>query len=239
MNQKFSLDTAVFAGPLEKLLDLIEARKMSISEISLSEVADSYLTYVEGLTELPLAETSQFVLIASTLLLIKSRALLPTLSISEDELETVAELEKRLQRLKIVRDASKHLRSLWGTNPHSVTSRAPHNEPVFSPAESSIEKLHQSIDLIIKRFPTVEQLGKAVVAPILALEDVIISLKKRIASALKTRWSEVIRGVDKSEAIVYFLAMLELVRSGSASVTQEKLFSDIVIEAESPSVPSY
>jgi segregation and condensation protein A len=77
MTDAFALETNAYKGPLETLLDLIESRKLSISDISLAEVADSYLAYVENLPNLPLAETSQFVLVASTLLLIKSRSLLP------------------------------------------------------------------------------------------------------------------------------------------------------------------
>src|SRR5882672_5982125 len=96
MTDTFAIETPSYKGPLETLLDLIEARKLSISDISLAEVADSYLAYVEKLPEMPLAETSQFVLVASTLLLIKSRSLLPILELSEDERESVDELERRL-----------------------------------------------------------------------------------------------------------------------------------------------
>src|SRR3954470_21241732 len=114
MNGRFSLETEVFQGPLEALLDLIEARKLSISEISLAEVTDAYLAYIEKLPELPLGETAQFILVAATLLLIKSRALLPTLELSSDERESVEELERRLARYALVRKAAKLLRKEWG-----------------------------------------------------------------------------------------------------------------------------
>ena len=115
MTESFAVATETYQGPLEALLDLIEARKLSITDISLAAVADSFLGYVEKLPSLPLKETSQFVLVASTLLLIKSRSLLPLLELSEDERESVHELEKRLTRLKLVRDASRLLRKRWGT----------------------------------------------------------------------------------------------------------------------------
>jgi chromatin segregation and condensation protein Rec8/ScpA/Scc1 (kleisin family) len=73
---------------------------------------------------------------------------------------------------------------------------------------------------------------QAAVAPVIALEDVIVSLKSRLSSAFKARFSELTKTKDRHEVIVYFLAMLELVRNGSASVTQEKLFDDITIESE-------
>ena len=67
----------------------------------------------------------------------------------------------------------------------------------------------------------------------------IKQVKVRIASALKAKYSELTRSRDKHETIVYFLAMLELVRSGSLSATQDKLFADIFLEAEHAGVPRF
>jgi segregation and condensation protein A len=239
MTDSFALETEVYKGPLEALLDLIEARKLSISDISLAEVADSYLAYVEKLPNLPLAETSQFVLVASTLLLIKSRSLLPLLELSEDERESVEELEKRLTLLKHVRNAAKLLRKEWGRAPLLFPRRAPVSEAIFSPAEASAKSLRSAIGDLVHLLPKPQELANAVVAPILALEDVIADLKKRLNSALKARWSEITRGASRHDSIVHFLAILELVRTGSASVTQDRLFSDITIESEALGAPSY
>jgi len=98
--ERFSVETEAFSGPLEALLNLIEDRKLAISEVSLAEVTDAYLAYVEKLPGLPLGETAQFILVASTLLLIKSRTLLPTLTLSDDERESVQELARRSSRSK-------------------------------------------------------------------------------------------------------------------------------------------
>jgi segregation and condensation protein A len=239
MNDRFSVDTSGFQGPLEALLDLIEERKLSISDVSLAEVADAYLAYIEKLPELPLAETSQFILVASTLLLIKSRSLLPTLTLSEEEKESVEELERRLARYAIFRKAAKQLRSEWGRSPLYLPRRAPLRPPVFSPAESSIENIFAAGVRLMNLLPRPEQLAKAAVAPILALEDVIVNLKHRLTTAFKARFSEITKSKDKHETIVYFLAMLELVRNGSASASQEKLFEDITIELENTGVPRY
>src|SRR5882724_3052805 len=239
MTDAFAIETEAYKGPLEALLDLIESRKLSISDISLAEVADSYLAYVEKLPNLPLGETSQFVLVASTLLLIKSRSLLPLLELSENERESVEELERRLAQLKLVRDASKLLRKEWGKSPLLFPRRAPVSEAIFSPGEASKNSLHDAIAGLVNLLPKPQELANAVVSPVLALEDVIINLKKRLNSALKARWSDITRGASRHDAIVHFLAILELVRSGSASVTQDKLFSDITIENENFGAPSY
>lgn len=239
MSTNFTLETPTFAGPLDALLNLIELRKMSISDISLAEVTDAYLAYIEKLPELPLAETSQFILIASTLLLIKSRTLLPTLDLTEDEKESVEELEHRLARLRIIRNAAKLVQSRWGKAPLVLMRRAPARKISFLPGETSIETLCAAVANILKTIPKSERLMQAAVAPVLALEDVVKDLHKRLSSAIRARFSELTKGANRSDVIVHFLAVLELVRAGSASVTQDKLFSEISIEIETVAAPRY
>lgn len=236
----FSFSTAGFQGPLEVLLNMIEERKLSISNISLAEVTDAYLAYIEQLPELPLPETSQFVLVASTLLLIKSRTLLPTLELSVEERESVEELERRLARLRRIRDAAKLLRKQWGKAPLVLAKRTPVHDAVFVPAETTQDTVLTAMRRLVNLLPKPEQMAQAAVAPVLALEEVIVQVKQRLTSAFRTRFSELTRSRGKHDVIVYFLATLELVRSGSASVSQDKLFSDITIELEQVSgVPSF
>ncbi|MBI4093856.1 segregation/condensation protein A [Candidatus Kaiserbacteria bacterium] len=235
---RFSVETTVFSGPLDALLNLIEERKLSISQVSLAEVCDAYLAYVEKLPSLPLPETAQFVLVASTLLLIKSRTLLPSLSLTEEERESVAELERRLAHYALIRKAAKGLRKAWG-RPLLLTKRAPVAPSVFSPAESSIASIATAAKRLVSILPKGEALMKAAVAPVLALEDVIRQLKNRLTVALQASFRELTRSRSKHDTIVYFLATLELVRSGSISATQERLFSDIMLESESSGTPRY
>lgn len=239
MTERFSISTEAFSGPLEALLNLIEERKMSISNVSLAEVCDAYLTYVEKLPALPLGETAQFILVASTLLLIKSRTLLPSLSLTEEERESVEELERRLARLSLIRKAARDLRKEWGKRPLLFAKRAPQRVPVFSPGEIAVRAIFEVARQLVSILPKPEMLVEAAVAPILALEDVIVQLKERLTKAFKARFSELTRSRDKQETIVYFLATLELVRAGSISATQERLFADITLEAEAAGVPKY
>lgn len=237
---KFSLLTSNFQGPLEVLLDMIEGRKMSISDISLADVTDAYLAYVEKLPEMPLGETAQFILVASTLLLIKSRALLPSLQLSEDERESVQELEQRLARLRVIRTTAKLLRKEWGRSPLMLAKRAPARVPVFTPSNASVSVILARAKRLLSILPKPEALVQAAVAPVIALEEVILQVKNRLATAFRTKFSELTKSRDRSEVIVYFLAMLELVRSGSASVSQERLYEDITIEIENIAhTPSY
>ncbi len=238
--ERFEVATPTFAGPLEALLNLIEDRKMAVSDISLAEVANSYLSYVEKLPELPLAETSQFILVASTLLLIKSRSLLPTLELSESERESVEELERRLARYALYRNAAKTLRQHWMKRPFLFAQRAPARSAVFSPANAARDTIRAAAERLIHVLPKPESLARAAVAPVLALEEVVTHLKQRLSAAFKARFSELTGSRPKAEVIVYFLGILELVRSGSASVTQDALFEDMMIEVEGmASTPQY
>ncbi|HEY4521065.1 MAG TPA: ScpA family protein [Candidatus Paceibacterota bacterium] len=235
----FTLKSSAFEGPLDALLDMIEGRKLSISEVSLAEVCDAYLAHIEKLPSLPLGETAQFILVASTLLLIKSRALLPTMELTEDERESVHDLERRLARLAVVRKASRLLKKEWGAQPLAFPKSAPDRPIIFSPRETRRDTMLAAAKRILSTIPTPTSLKEASVAPILALDDVIKQVHARLTRAIRARFSELTKSSNRSEVIVYFLAMLELVRSGSASVTQEKLFSDIEIEIENASVPKY
>lgn len=239
MSEKFALSTGAFEGPLETLLNMIEERKLSISDISLAEVTDGYLAYVEKLPELPLGETAQFIVVASTLLLIKSRTLLPTLELSADERESVEELERRLARYALIRKTAKGLRGIWGKKPLLLAHRAPVRTPVFSPADATLANLKNAATRLLSILPKPEALAQAAVAPVLALEEVIKGMHARLSSAIRTSFRELTKSRRREDVIVYFLATLELVRSGSASVTQEKLFEDITIELEQVAAPRY
>lgn len=235
----FEVSTAAFSGPLELLLGLIEERKLPISEVSLAEVADAYLAHIEKLQEFPINEAAQFILVASTLLLIKSRSLLPFLTLSEEERESVEELERRLARYRLVRKSAKLLRHEWGRAPLFFAKRTPLREVKFAPSEASSTSLVRAIHSLITSLPMPEKMIEAAVAPVLALEEVITRLHDRLHRAMKARFSELTKRADKHEVIVYFLAALELVRVGSISATQDKLFSDITLEAETLITPKY
>lgn len=239
MTTKFVVATENFSGPLETLLNMIEERRLSISEISLADVTDTYLAYVEKLPSLPLGETAQFVLVASTLLLIKSRTLLPMPELSSEEKESVEELERRLARYSLIRKSAKLLRKEWGKAPLVFPRRAPLLEPVFTPGKISLNTIAEAVMCLVSVLPKVEKIAEALVVPILALEDVIVRLEKRLMSAVRARFSEITKSAGKHETIVYFLAVLELVRGGSISATQERIFSEITLEAEALTAPQY
>ena len=101
-----TVKTSVYEGPLEVLLELIEKRKLLINDISLASVTDEYIARVNTMPHLPVGETAEFISLAATLLLIKSRSLLPNLQLSEEESRDIKELEYRLALYQLIKEAS-------------------------------------------------------------------------------------------------------------------------------------
>src|SRR3989344_4019754 len=96
MPEDFKVKVGQFEGPLELILDLIEKRKLHISDLSLSQIADEFIEHTKSYEDFPISDSADFILIASTLLLIKSKSLLPNLSLTEEEQESIEDLENRL-----------------------------------------------------------------------------------------------------------------------------------------------
>src|SRR3989344_2009841 len=146
--------TPVYEGPLDLLLELIEKRKILINDISLAGVADEYIARIKNMTELPVGETAEFIALASTLLLIKSRSPLPTLSLSEDEEHNIKELEYRLALYQIIKDAAKGLGHASEQAPMLYEGVVQEPEPLFIPdAGMTLAALRSAAQVLIEGFP--------------------------------------------------------------------------------------
>lgn len=238
----FTIKTQSFEGPLDLLLDLIEKRKLFISDISLAKVTDDFIAHVRAFEHMPMGESAHFILIASTLLLIKSKSLLPELSLTEEEKGDIQDLEMRLKIFKRIKDASIHVQKLFGAEMIFTQSATRSMQPVFAPApEFTLEKALYSLKDLINRLPKKENLPKHVVQKVISLEDMIGTLTTRITSSLRMSFKQ-FTGEHKGEkvnVIVSFLAMLELVKDGVLHVTQERDFDDIQMETKEVGVPRY
>lgn len=239
----YQVQTEVFEGPLDLLLSLIEKRKLLINEISLAKVADDFIAYVKRHPEFPLGEAAHFVLIASTLVLIKSKSLLPQLSLAPEEEENIEDLQARLKAYQRVRDAAQRLRTRFGSRILFSRNHVPAPDVVFMPDErTSVSDLRLAIGSVLENLPKQEeQLPKATVKQVVSLEEMIERLTQRVQGAIATSFKE-FSGMGKEERVtvaVSFLAMLELVKQGLLRVEQSSRFSDIVMESDSVETPHY
>lgn len=234
----YVVKTEVFEGPLHLLLDLIERRKLLINDISLSSVADDFLEHIKALPELPLNETAEFVALAATLLLMKSRSLLPSLSLTDEERGDVTDLERRLALLSLMRKASKKLEKEWGTHP-LLSHESPKVDPVFAPdKETQLSPLRDAMARVLFAFPKPVALAKVAVKSIITLEEMIVKLTERVGKEMRMSF-KTFSGKEKASVIVSFLALLELVKQGILNASQENDFGDITLESDSVSTPTY
>jgi len=238
---KFKIKTEVFEGPMDLLLSLIEKRKLLINDVSLAKVTDDFIAHLQNREAYPIKDTSDFLLIASTLLLIKSRSLIPSLNLTEEEKTDVRDLELKLKIYKKIKELSFYIKNNFGKQ-IIFFPNARKVEPVFSPsATMNKENISKAIFEVIKNLPKFDVKPKLKVTKVISLEEMITNLTKRVQSSLKMSFKD-FSGIGKAEkvnVIISFLAMLELVKQGIIEVNQKDKFEDIHMETKQIGTPAY
>lgn len=236
---RYVIKTNTFEGPFEVLLSLIEDKKLHINEISLMEVTQEYIQYIQKVAQVSLGEATQFAVIAATLMLIKSRSLLPDLELSKDEETAITDLEVRLALYKMIQDTIPSIKESFGTRIMRTLPERSDNETLFSPGRGlSKECIEESIRLVLDNLPKTELLPEVTVATVISIEEMITSLEERVRLQAETSFNAFSRfhsKMSKEEriyAIVSFLAILELVRSGIVDVLQGNAYDDMVIKKQ-------
>jgi segregation and condensation protein A len=237
----FHIKTETFEGPLELLIELCEKRKLLINDFSLAAVTDEYINRVSEMQEKSLPHTAQFIQLAATLLLIKSKSLLPILELTKEEEATIDDLEERLRHYQIYRDAGAVLAAHYGKQRmYSPRFVAP-KDPLFITDEwCTLSELHEAMWGVLQNLPKKEIKPKVQVKATISLEDMMASLQRRIETQLRAKFSDIrAEATEHKTVIVGFLAILELVKQGNVIVTQLGRFEDIEIELEKESTPRY
>ena len=237
----FSIKTDSYEGPFEVLLDLIEARKLLVNDLTLAHITEDFITHVRAQEAFPVEETANFIQIAATLLLIKSKSLIPDLALSEEENADVEDLKRRLAAYEKVRDAARELAKIFGRRVMvPAGEKAP--EVMFAPARDLTTKaLSEALARVLAAREEVEQLPEARVKPLVTIEEMMDRLAKRVQSAMTLSFKDFAGGTkEKVEVIVSFLALLELVKQGAVAAEQYESYGDIRIShTESSAVPRY
>lgn len=232
-----------FTGPLDLLLNLVEEQKLSINEISLAKIAEEYIKYLKSLEEMPKEELAAFLVIAATLMLIKSRSLIPNLKLSEEEEMDIKDLERRLKTYQFFKELSAHLRGFTKEKRHLFGREAYAGmSAVFFPPEGvTAEHLKKTLKDLLEFIPQKESLPEESIFKTVSLEDKMEELKERIERFMEFSFSA--RGgsayggdekKDKLEVIVSFLAMLELIKQGFMIFEQKHLFGNIQLKKQDP-----
>lgn len=236
----YSIRTPAFEGPFALVLELIEKRKLLVNDLSLSEITDDFIQHVRSKAEFPVEDAADFIQVAATLLLIKSKSLIPDLELSGEEEEDVEDLKRRLVMYEKTREAARLLGRIFGRDPMlSAGERVP--EPAFGPGKDfTRENIAQALREALTALEKEEKLPEARVRPLVTIEEMMDRLLGRVQKALTMSFKEFAGDTkEKVEVIVSFLALLELVKQGAVDILQHENFADIRITNTSTGVPRY
>lgn len=242
---RYELALEQFQGPLEKLLELIETEKLKISEVSLARVTEGFLRHITELktkTDSAISSGEQanarilaelladFLAIASKLIFIKSKSLIPSEALPEEDSSDTRSLEARLALYRDVRGTSVHIRSLWHETP-VLGARAflASVEPIFFPsttltAPALADAAARIVGALEKFFQPTARVKNEVINLTAKIEEIIhrIAHEPQTFDALRTTQS-------RGELVVLFLAILHLVKERTIDVTQGEAFSNFTI----------
>ena len=219
-----------FEGPLDLLLQLIEANDLDINQISLANIADEYIKYVNGQKGISLEDLSDFLLVASKLLYIKSKSLLPYLVWGDEEDESL-ELEDQLKLYREFLQASQKLESIIRQGNFLFSrERVVVPKGFYPPGKFSVQSFKEAYLSILQRIEPLIRTGKEVKAKIVSIKQKIEDLKSKIEQKARLGFAEFVsKAKNKTEVIVSFLALLELVKQKIINVEQGNLFEEITI----------
>ncbi len=231
----YNIHTDVYDGPLDLLLDLISKAELDITRFSLAKVTDQYLAHMETLQQTSAVEVSGFLVVAAKLIQIKSEALLPRPPIREEGEEDPAEsLARQLRIYRAIKQTTQWLRSREEEGVHTYIRLAP--PPVI---DEKLDLEDVSIANLVNLLKTLYRFEEdaAPITSVVAIPKVTIKNKIRdLIANLRTQkhlsYRQLLHeGHDRIEAIVLFLAILELIKQQYVIADQSALFSDIDLSA--------
>lgn len=219
-----------FSGPLDLLLNLIEEQKLPITEVSISTVTEQYLEYLTSLEQESPDEIADFLVIASRILLMKAKAILPMFLPEE---ENGPSLEDQLRIYKKFVEASRLLNKSW-LGPFRSFFRL---EPVrkaegFVPPENvTVKSVHKSMLNIVARLKPPKPLPQMEMDKTVSIKEVIERIKNLLKSHKQFDFHKSLKEKDnKTEMIIGFLALLELVKQQIVHLDQQSHFGDIMVK---------
>lgn len=235
--QQFSVKHEAFEGPIEVLLELIEKRKLFVNDVSLASVTNDFISFIQTKGMHP-DMVANFLAVAATLILIKARSLLPNLELTNEESESIADLERRVALYQIISHVSNDLIKQYGKRVlfGGVARTA---GPVFAPdPKLTAGELPTLIQDMIGRIPPPPAAKPAArVTATISITEVIDTLIERINrmtsvsfDAIRVHAPDGDSKAQKVYTIVSFLGMLELVRRGLVAANQDEQFASIALE---------
>ena len=227
-----------FDGPLDLLWHLIKAHKMDIYDINIEKITKEYLSFINEHKELTIDGASEYLVMASELIHLKSKLLLNKNDDDEDaeyEINTEDDLRNRLIEYEKLKAAADRLVELEDKR-KEVLTKLPSNlseyadKSVKLSSDITLDDLLKAFEGYLNRKKLDEPVNKAVTKRELSVEDRCLSIKRYLHNRGKVNFLDLFDEVDKPYVIVTFLGILNLVKSREAVISQEYNFGDIYIE---------
>jgi segregation and condensation protein A len=228
----FQLRLAVFEGPLDLLLYLIEREELDITAVSLVQVTDQYLSYLRSGDEIDATALAEFIAVGARLIYLKSRALLPRPPTDEELEEDLGDdLVRRLREYRRFKEAAGWLRELEERGLHAYPRQTPLTEGLPLPTGLdgvTLDRLAEIVRDVLARHPE-ETLEEAVVERVVyTVEQKMAELTEALRSRSRLSFRRFISSCEsRYEVIVAFLAVLELIKALRLRAAQSALFGDI------------
>lgn len=229
-DEQLQLTLGEFAGPLDLLLFLIKQEQANIFDIPIARITDEYLNYIRLMKSLDISVAADFLVMAATLIEIKSRMLLPR-DPSEEELEIEdprQELVDRLLEYEKFKSAAQMLYEKTTVEQAVFTRGQIESDENNAEVDASVFDLLSVFQKIMLRHK--EEIQLEIAREEISLSDMIATLKKRIYEAKELsllKFFEEMR--SKHELVIAFIAVLEIVRAESVKLVQNKTFGDIIL----------
>ena len=234
----YQVSTQQFTGPLDLLLQLVEKKNLAITELSLAQVTQEYVAFLNEQEEINPEDLADFLVIASTLLLIKSRSLLPSLVLAPEEETEIMDLETRLKIYKLYKEAGGKIKEMFKKEIYVLNRPSWKNiEPKFSPPSNcSLESLNLDFLKILKeiQIEKAQPLAEKKIQKIASLEERIKELIQKITSGKMFRLLDLTKEKqNKIDLILTFLAALHLAKQKIIKIKQKDNFGEIWISNQS------
>jgi len=235
-SEQYFVTTPVYQGPLDLLLQLIERAELDITKLSLAQVTEQYLNYLENLPELTADEVSGFLVIAAKLIQIKSETLLPRPPTRDPGEEDPGEaLARQLLLYRQYKRVAESLDEIQKMNQRTYISFAPIPELEGKLQLSGIgisDLVAAYIDVYSRKPAEPDSLDSAITPQKVTIRQQIRHVTDHLRKFGRSTFRSILGGYNTREEVgITFLAMLELVKLHFVEAYQEKLFSDIEIEA--------
>ncbi len=238
----YEVKLAIFEGPLDLLLHLIEREELDITKVSLAQVTDQYLEYIGLLVELNAGALADFLVIAAKLLLIKSEMLLrrPPRAPGEEEEDVGDELARQLIEYKKFKEAALELRQReeMGLRAYVRVAPPPKLERPFGWAQDrpldlgdiSLADLVEAVRHALDVRPPIPSVSEVVAPFTITVAEKMALIEERLERHRRVSFNRLLaHAASRLEIIVTFLAVLELIKLKGIEVQQERLFGEIVI----------